>query len=248
MNVDGVSRGCRRPDEEERDENKAGGTHGITPRGVRVAAAVRSRVRCRRWPRPRDPHVAELLASRGWFVIGFDSRAYLSSVAEANQVLSVTDIPRDDDALVSLAGTTGVKPLLIGISEGARLSAAAAVDPAVKREIGGVVAIGLGDNNELAWHMRDAIIYLTKGIPREPLFHATDIVGEVSPVPIAMLGSTGDEFVKPEESDRLIRAAREPKSEWTISASDHRFSNNLKEFDVHLLDAIAWMVSAARSR
>jgi alpha-beta hydrolase superfamily lysophospholipase len=190
------------------------------------------------------PHVAELLASRGWFVIGFDSRGYLSSVADANQVLSVADIPRDYDALVSLAGKNGVKPLLIGISEGAGLSAAAAVDPAVKREIGGVVAIGLGDSNELAWHMRDAIIYVTKGIPREPLFHATDVVGEVAPVPIAMLRSTGDEFVRPEESDRLIRAAREPKAAWTIPASDHRFSNNLKEFDAELFDAIAWIGSA----
>jgi len=54
--------------------------------------------------------------------------------------------------------------------------------------------------------------------------------------------------VRPEESDRLIRAAREPKASWTIPAADHRFSNNLKEFDVHLLDAIAWMTSGARSR
>ena len=194
------------------------------------------------------PHVAELLASRGWFVIGFDSRAYLSSLTEANQALSVADIPRDYDALVSFAGATGVKPLLIGVSEGAGLSAAAAVDPAVKREIGGVVAIGLGDSNELAWHMRDAIIYVTKGVPREPLFHAADVVGDVAPVPLALLRSTGDEFVRPEESDRLIRAAREPKASWTIPAADHRFSNNLKEFDVHLLDAIAWMTSGARSR
>ena len=186
-------------------------------------------------------HIAELLAERGWFVIGFDTRAYLSSVSDAKQVLSVADIPQDYKTLVSLAGTPATRPLLIGVSEGAGLSAAAAVDPAMKRAIGGVIAIGLGDSNELAWHMRDAIIYVTKGIPKEPLFHATDILGEVAPIPVAMLRSTGDEFVKPEESDRLMRAAREPKALWTITAGDHRFSNNLKEFDAHLLDAIAWI-------
>ena len=194
------------------------------------------------------PHVAELLAARGWFVIGFDSRAYLSSASDGNQSLSAADIPRDYRALVSLAGTPATKPLLIGVSEGAGLSAAAAVDPTLKREIGGVVAIGLGDSNELAWHARDAIIYVTKGIPREPLFHATDLLGEIAPIPVAMLRSTGDEFVKPEESDRLMRAAREPKALWTITAGDHRFSSNLKDFDARLLEAIAWIESARNPR
>lgn len=194
------------------------------------------------------PHVAELLAARGWFVVGFDSRAYLSSVTEGTRSLSVSDVPRDYEALVSFAGRTASKPILVGISEGAGLSAAAATDPALKRSIDGVVAIGLGDNNELAWRARDAIIYLTKGVPKEPLFHAIDVVGNVAPVPIAMLRSTGDEFVTRPESDRLIQAAREPKASWTIPAGNHRFSNNLKEFDAQLIDAIAWIVSAPRSR
>jgi alpha-beta hydrolase superfamily lysophospholipase len=194
------------------------------------------------------PHVAELLAARGWFVIGFDTRAYLSSASDANHVLALADIPLDYKTLVSLAGAPATKPLLIGISEGAGLSAAAAVDPAMKRDIGGVIAIGLGDSNELAWHVRDAIIYVTKGIPREPLFHATDVLGQVAPIPVAMLRSTGDEFVKPEESERLMRAARDPKALWTIAAGDHRFSNNLKEFDAHLVDAIGWIESASKPR
>ena len=63
-----------------------------------------------------------------------------------------------------------------------------------------------------------------------------------------MLRSTGDEFVTRGESDRLIEAAREPKASWTIPAGDHRFSNNLKEFDAQLLDAIAWIGSVPRSR
>jgi fermentation-respiration switch protein FrsA (DUF1100 family) len=194
------------------------------------------------------PHVAELLAARGWFVIGFDTRAYLNSARGANEVLSVGDIPRDYKTLVSLADTPGTKPLLVGISEGAGLSAAAAADPAIKREIGGVVASGLGDSNELAWHLRDTIIYVTKGIPKEPLFRAADVLGEVAPVPVAMLRSTGDEFVKPEESDRLMRAARDPKALWTIAAGDHRFSKNLTELDAQLLDAIAWIESAPKPR
>ena len=193
-------------------------------------------------------HVAELLAARGWFVIGFDSRAYLRSATDSARPLSLGDIPRDYEALVSLARSIASKPILVGISEGAGLSIAAAADPALKRSIDGVVAIGLGHNNELAWRTRDAIIYVTKGIPKEPLFHATEVIGGVAPIPLAMLRSTGDEFVKRDESDRLIQAARTPKASWTIPASDHRFSNNLKEFDGRLIDAIAWIASTARAR
>jgi fermentation-respiration switch protein FrsA (DUF1100 family) len=194
------------------------------------------------------PHIATLLAARGWFVIGFDSRAYLRSVSDGARVLTLDDLPRDYATLVSVAGGRVAAPVLVGVSEGAGLSAAAAADPVLKRSIRGVVTIGLGDRNELAWHLRDAVIYLTKGVPKEPLFNAADVVGAVTPTPIAMLRSTHDEFVPPGESDQLMRAARDPKALWTVTADDHRFSNNLKEFDARLLDAIAWIGSAQAPR
>jgi fermentation-respiration switch protein FrsA (DUF1100 family) len=194
------------------------------------------------------PHIAALLAARGWFVVGFDSRAYLSSVTEGNSGLTLGDIPRDYAVLVSVAGGGGAAPVLVGVSEGAGLSAAAAADLQLKRDIGGVVTIGLGDRNELAWHLRDTIIYLTKGIPKEPLFHAASVVGAVAPSPMAMLRSTRDEYVPTDESDRLIQSARPPTASWTISAADHRFSNNLEEFDARLADALAWIGSIQQRR
>jgi fermentation-respiration switch protein FrsA (DUF1100 family) len=192
------------------------------------------------------PHIATFLAARGWFVVGFDSRAYLRSVSDGARALTINDVASDYATLVSAAGGHAVTPVLVGVSEGAGLSAAAAADPVLKRNIRGVVTIGLGDRNELAWHLRDTVIYFTKGVPNEPLFHAADVVGAVTPTPIAMVRSTHDEFVPPEESDRLMRAARDPKALWTVTADDHRFSNNLKEFDTQLLQAITWIASAPR--
>ena len=189
------------------------------------------------------PHIAEWLAAHGWFVVGVDSRAYLSSVTDDKHPLSVDDIPHDYSAFLSVAGGGGAKPLLVGVSEGAGLSVAAAADPMLKSRVMGLITVGLADRNELAWHLRDAIIYLTKGVPREPLFRATDLVARVAPVPLAMLRSTNDEYVPQEESDRLIQRAREPKASWTIPAVDHRFSNNLSEFDARLSDAISWIAS-----
>ena len=41
----------------------------------------------------------------------------------------------------------------------------------------------------------------------------------------------------------MIDAAREPKRLWIVEASDHRFSDNLTEFERRLLEAIAWVTS-----
>jgi hypothetical protein len=40
---------------------------------------------------------------------------------------------------------------------------------------------------------------------------------------------------------RVLNGARDPKRLWIVTASDHRFSDNLGEFDRILLDALAWV-------
>ena len=72
-------------------------------------------------------------AGRGFFVIGFDVRAYLASFTTASSTLRTDEEPRDYHVLAEFARTqTGRKPLLIGVSEGAGLSVLAATDPQTK--------------------------------------------------------------------------------------------------------------------
>ena len=72
------------------------------------------------------------------------------------------------------------------------------------------------------------------------------IVDRLSPVPLALIHSTHDEFVPLADVQRIVDRAREPKRLWVIKAADHRFSDNLSEFDQRLLDAIAWVRSNAK--
>jgi alpha-beta hydrolase superfamily lysophospholipase len=188
------------------------------------------------------PHVAELLASRGYFVVGFDVKAYLSSFTSDHAGVSTEDEPGDFLVLARYAaGETGKAPVLIGVSEGAGLSVLAATDPGTKREIAGVIGLGLPDLNELAWRWRDAVIYLTHKPPHEPLFSAAAVIGQVSPLPLAIIQSTHDEFVSINDTARMLQAAGDPKRLWTIEAADHGFSDNLAEFDRQLLEALAWI-------
>jgi alpha-beta hydrolase superfamily lysophospholipase len=188
------------------------------------------------------PQVAELLASRGYFVVGFDVRAYLAGFTTDTSTLRVEDEPGDYRQLIEFARRgqrTGV--LLAGVSEGAGLSVLAATDRSNKPLIRGVVTLGLGDANELGWRWKDAVIYITKGVPHEPLFRTTEIVNRVAPIPLAAIQSTHDEFVPLSEAEDIMKRAAEPKRLIVIESSNHRFSSNIGEFDRRLIEALQWI-------
>ena len=188
------------------------------------------------------PAVAELLGSRGFFVIGFDARAYLSGFTTGQSTLRVEDVPADFSVLVQYArARAGRKPMLVGVSEGAGLSILAASDARMKSEIAGVIALGLPDRNELGWRLKDSVIYFTHRTPNEPTFNASSIIDRVAPLPVAAIHSTSDEFVPLPEIQRILSHAREPKHLWIVKASNHRFSDNQPDFDRRLLEAIAWV-------
>jgi alpha-beta hydrolase superfamily lysophospholipase len=190
------------------------------------------------------PHVADTLAARGFFVVGFDVKAYLESFTSGRTTLRVEDEPADYKVLADFAGQgSPVKPILAGVSEGAGLSVLAATDPITRSAISGVIGLGLPDLNELGWRWKDMLIYVTHGLPDEPTFSTAAIAARVSPAPLAVLQSTNDEFVKPAEVQRVIEAAREPKKLWIINAADHRFSDNLAELDRTLIEAVAWVTA-----
>ena len=188
------------------------------------------------------PHIASTLAAHGYFVVGFDVKSYLSQFTSSASTLRADDVPADYERLVQFAAQGSTKkPVLIGVSEGAGLSVLAAADPRLHASAGGVVGVGLPTINELGWRWRDSLIYLTHGVPNEPTFNAASIIGRVAPLPLASIQSTQDEFVGVQEEQDLVSHASMPKRLWVVRASDHRFSDNLGEFDARLLEALTWI-------
>jgi len=187
------------------------------------------------------PQVAQMLAARGFFVVGFDSKAYLESFPSATTALTPGDVAGDFRTLAGYASrATGQQPLLVGVSEGAGLSVLAAADPSMPA-LPGVIAIGVGDRNELAWRWKDDVIYVTHGVPNEPTFSVRALADRVAPTPLALISSTHDEYVPDGEIDRIMAAARAPKRLWMIDAADHRFSDRQEQLARCLGDALAWL-------
>ena len=187
-------------------------------------------------------HVAEFLSGRGYFIVGVNSKAYLSSFTTKTSALNPQDVPRDYQALIDFArqGSVG-KPVLVGISEGAGLSVLAATEASVKTGISGILALGLPDQNELGWKWQDFTIWVTKRVPNEPSFMVEDIIQRVSPIPLAEIHSSHDEFLPLEQAKSMFSRAGEPKRMWVIEAANHRFSNNRDELDLRMTEALRWI-------
>jgi alpha-beta hydrolase superfamily lysophospholipase len=195
------------------------------------------------------PTIAKILADKGFFVVGFDSKAYLSSFTEKTSTLSEADVPRDYARLVEFAATgSPAPPILVGVSEGAGLSVLAATRDEVKQKVAGVVVLGLPDKTELGWRWRDSVIYLTHGVPNEPTFSTGALIDRVAPAPLAVIHSTNDPFVPLDTIKAMMARAGEPKRLWTIASSDHRFGDNEGEFQARLLEAVAWVSSQKPAR
>ncbi len=189
-------------------------------------------------------HVAEFLSSRGYYVVGFNSKAYLSSFTTRESTLRPADVPGDYHTLVDYARRgTAARPVLAGISEGAGLSVLAATNPSLKPKVQGVMGLGLPDQNELGWKWQDFTIWITKKVPNEPSFMVEDIIGKVTPVPLAQIQSTHDEFVPLDLAKSMFARAGEPKKLWVIDAANHRFSDNRDELDRRILEALDWIRS-----
>jgi pimeloyl-ACP methyl ester carboxylesterase len=188
------------------------------------------------------PHVAEVLAAKGFFVVGFDVKAYLEGFTSGSATLRVEDEPGDYRTLIDFAAReTGHKPILVGVSEGAGLSVLAATAPAAKDAIAGVIGLGLSDLTELGWRWKDMVIYLTHGAPDEPTFSVKTVIERMAPIPLAAIHSTRDEYAPLAQAQQVLESARQPKRLWVVAASDHRFSGNVPGFDRALLDAMTWI-------
>ncbi|MCG6923011.1 MAG: hypothetical protein LJF15_18280 [Acidobacteria bacterium] len=188
------------------------------------------------------PRVADLLAIRGYSVVGFDVKQYLSSFTNERKTLATGDVPGDYRALVEHARRGhDVRVVLLGISEGAGLSVLAASDPNLAPMLEGVLALGLPDTNELGWRFSDSLIYLTKKTPKEPTFRTSDFIGVLSEVPLAALHSARDEYVPLEEVQRLMTQPGGPKRLWVVPAENHAFRGDNGFFERSLDEALRWI-------
>lgn len=194
--------------------------------------------------------MAQQLNASGYTVAGVNVRQYLSAFSEGKSHLTEADVPRDYSAIAQRLREQNLLSfpvILSGVSEGAALSALAASDTANHAWIDGVIAMGLPEVAELAWHWSDVSAWILKRDANEPSFHTHEIIAAISPVPLVLIQSTKDEYVPEADYRRLYDTARDPKHLILIDASNHRFTDKQAELRAAYASALEW-VKAERSR
>lgn len=185
--------------------------------------------------------IAETLAASGYDVYGLDTHRYLESFT-GPRVLKTSEIAADFRQIAAwIAEGKAGRVVLLGWSEGAGLSLAAAADPRNKDIFGGVIAVGTSEQNILAWHWSDMMAQLRKKLPNEPTFASADYVGRVTPLPLFMIASSGDEYVSTEATRKLFSVASDPKRLAVVEASDHKYAGAKEEFFGTLREALQWV-------
>lgn len=194
---------------------------------------------------------AQELSADGYRVVGLNMREYLAAVTSGRAHLSPEDVQHDFGELSRALRSRGwltTPVILSGVSEGAGIAIVAAAAPENHAWVNGVITMGLPEISELAWRWTDIGSWITKKDAAEPSVRATDYVGRLAPVPLAMIQSAKDEYVPESDYRAIERAAGHPKMLTLIQASNHRFTDRLPELRRAYAAALAWIADQPQSR
>ncbi len=186
--------------------------------------------------------IANGAAADGYDVFGWDTKTYLEGFTRGKQTLTESEAISDFRAMAS-ALTRGRPGMMIvgGWSEGAALALLGAAAPENRTTFRGLLAVGLPAHGFLGWKLADNLTYLTKREPDEPQFDSVPLLAKVSPLPLVMIQSTADDYVKPEVARGMFDKAAQPKRFYLIQARDHRYDGNQGEFFRVLREGLEWM-------
>jgi hypothetical protein len=187
---------------------------------------------------------AEHLHLRGYRVVGFNARAYLSSFTTRGAALEVDKIPADFRTLFDwTASSQSAYPasiVMVGVSEGAGLDVLAAGQPPFPPQCKGIIALGLPRKTTLGWRWIDFPMWVTKRDPNEPLAETEPFLRHIR-APLVMIHSSRDEWDSIDVARRMFDQAPEPKRFLAIDASNHRFSDKVPEVLSQIDASLIWL-------
>jgi hypothetical protein len=186
--------------------------------------------------------IANTASSCGYDVIGWDTKSYLASFTPGKPTLTEAQVMADFRTMAGVLTQSKPEKIVVGgWSEGAGLALLGAVAPENRAAFRGLLAIGLPERGFLGWRLSDNITYLTKRDPNEPHFDSMPLLPRVSPLPLAMIHSSGDEYVKPDLARKMFDRAAQPKRFFLVEARNHHYNGNQGDFFRAMREALEWI-------
>lgn len=189
------------------------------------------------------------IAASGHPTVGFSSRAFMKLERPAHAALNARQLATDYAAILTEGRRAlGLPPetavVLTGWSRGAALATIAASETILIGQTRGVVAIGLGPDEDLAvtGNGDDDDEGPVMGAPTAKApFNLYDRLRQDHPWRCAVIQSSGDDYLPADRARLLFGVDTQDRRLYTVQARNHRFSGGQRQFGAALLDAIAWV-------
>src|SRR5262249_3486024 len=173
----------------------------------------------------------------GYPSVGFSSRSYMKLLSGVDQPVSVTELDDDYEEIVReteyfLALPVTTRTILTGWSRGAAFAVLVGSEKSFRRQLAGVIAIGLPDKEELNIHIHNKRI-IVANLPskhQHVMFDTYQRIPLIAPVPFSLIQSTRDNFLPASEARKLFGPESETDRFFAVEARNHRFSGGMDAF------------------
>ncbi len=190
------------------------------------------------------------IATAGYYAVGFSSRAFLKVERSRGGLADAAQLAAEYEQILTRArGALGLDAtshvVMTGWSRGAAFAVLAASEPPARRDVLGVVAIGLSDGEDLGINGGDDDNDdgPVSGEQRRRPFDTYARIARLAPVPCAVIQASGDNYLPAAAARQRFGADTPLRRFYAIDAKNHRFSGGKTAFNAALLDAVHWIVS-----
>jgi len=193
------------------------------------------------------------IGEAGYYTAGFSARAFMKIDRSAQAALNPEQVATEYGQIAEAArgglhlpATTPV--VLTGWSRGASLSVLAAAARGTPQNVGGVIAIGLAEGEDLEINGTDDESDDGSATPATRLwpYQPYALLGSLR-IPCAVIQATRDNYLSAARARALFGADTEARRFYAVEAKNHRFSGGKEAFDRALTDALEWIVPPSGS-
>jgi fermentation-respiration switch protein FrsA (DUF1100 family) len=187
----------------------------------------------------KDRALYSQLSGWGYAAVGFSAREYVHHLGKDS--LRPREVALDYDAIIRKAEVvlglpSSTRAVLVGKSRGAGLAVAAAGADALKRELAGVLAVGLTAEEEYVYRLRRAR-------PRQLVMLQTySYLPQLGAVPVAVIQSTRDHYIPAADARRLFGPDTPTRELVAIDARDHNFNGALDLLYDQMQRSLEWLL------
>jgi dienelactone hydrolase len=188
------------------------------------------------------------IARAGYPVVGFSSKTFLKIERPRGALVAAAQLASEYSAILAKARsvlglTAGAETILTGWSRGAAFAVLVASEPPIPEHLRGVVAIGLGEGEDLILDGPEDETDDGKAQAgsRHWPFETYARLRQIEPVRCAVIQATRDSYLPAAQARALFGPDTARRRFYVVEARNHRFSGGKAAFDVALLDALAWI-------